>query len=129
MQVGDEVVCVDGSPHLGLGTTLDVGRTYKLTQCSLEEGRAVLEGVEGSWTPSRFRLATKKPPKGPNAEQVGGTHYQGTSIQPWDFIIANQLGFLEGSIIKYVARFKRKGGLEDLKKAKHFLDKLIEETE
>jgi hypothetical protein len=58
--------------------------------------------------------------------QVGGQHYAKHAIQPWDYVAANNLGYFEGSIIKYVTRWKDKGGLEDLKKARHFLDKLIE---
>lgn len=61
--------------------------------------------------------------------QIGGNHYQGFKIQTWDFILDHKLGFLEGNIIKYVDRHSRKNGLEDLKKAKHYLDKLIEEME
>ena len=57
--------------------------------------------------------------------QVGGTHYQ-IAIEPWDYIIANQIGYLEGNVIKYVTRYKNKGGVEDLKKAQHYLSKLIE---
>lgn len=63
---------------------------------------------------------------GANSRQVGGTHYKDQAIQPWDFIVANDLPFLEGSVIKYVARHRQKGGVEDLEKAKHFLEKLIE---
>lgn len=63
-----------------------------------------------------------------NAVQVGGDHYK-TEIQPWDFIIANDLGYLEGNIIKYVSRYKKKGGMADLLKAQHYLQKLIETTE
>jgi len=61
-----------------------------------------------------------------NAQQVGGAHYAIKAIQPWDFIIANNLGYLEGNIVKYVSRWKDKGGVEDLKKAQHYLQKLIE---
>lgn len=61
-----------------------------------------------------------------NNEQVGGDHYKSHVIQPWDYITVNGLGYLEGCIIKYVSRYKDKGGVEDLKKAKHYLDKLIE---
>jgi hypothetical protein len=60
-----------------------------------------------------------------NDTQTGGTHYQ-VAIQPWDYIIANDLGYLEGNVIKYVTRYKNKGGIEDLKKAQHYLTKLIE---
>jgi hypothetical protein len=64
-----------------------------------------------------------------NAQQVGGAHYAVKAIQPWDYIIANDLGYLEGNIVKYVSRWKDKGGIEDLKKAQHYLQKLIEVTE
>lgn len=65
--------------------------------------------------------------------QVGGSHYQKV-IQPWDAMRAwmtpeQFAGFLRGNIIKYVARYDGKGGAEDLKKARHYLDKLIEEME
>lgn len=63
-----------------------------------------------------------------NEEQVGGRHYIEKAIQPWDYIIANNMGYLEGNIIKYVSRYKEKGGVEDLIKAAHYLDKLIEVT-
>ena len=63
-----------------------------------------------------------------NDEQVGGRHYIEKTIQPWDYIIANKMGYLEGNIIKYVSRYKDKNGLEDLIKAAHYLDKLIEVT-
>lgn len=58
--------------------------------------------------------------------QVGGSHYKDMSIQPIEYIIANKLGYIEGNIIKYISRYKSKNGLEDLKKAKHYLDILIE---
>jgi hypothetical protein len=61
-----------------------------------------------------------------NDVQVGGSHYKGKSIQPWDYIAANNLGYFEGNIVKYVSRWKDKGGVDDLKKARHYLDKLIE---
>ena len=64
-----------------------------------------------------------------NGQQVGGSHYAVKTIQPWDYIIANNLGYLEGNVVKYVSRWKDKGGIEDLKKAQHYLQKLIEVTE
>ena len=67
-------------------------------------------------------------PQDANAVQVGGDHYR-TEIQPWDFIVANDLGYLEGNIIKYVSRYKKKGGMADLLKAQHYLQKLIETVE
>lgn len=53
-------------------------------------------------------------------------HYTQYKIQPMEFIAKNQLNFLQGNVIKYVCRFRAKNGLEDLKKAKHYLEKLIE---
>lgn len=58
--------------------------------------------------------------------QIGGDHYKELSIQPIEYILANKLGFCEGNIIKYITRYKSKNGLEDLKKAKHYIDMLIE---
>lgn len=63
-----------------------------------------------------------------NSTQIGGDHYHNKAIQPWDYIVQNNLGYLEGCIIKYVSRYKEKNGVEDLEKARHFLDKLIEVT-
>jgi hypothetical protein len=64
-----------------------------------------------------------------NDAQVAGTHYKDKAIQPWDYIIANKLGYLEGNIVKYISRWEVKGGVDDLKKAQHYLAKLIEVTE
>ena len=58
--------------------------------------------------------------------QVGGSHYKNCKIQPVEYMHANGLGYCEGAIIKYVSRYKQKGGIEDLKKAKHFIDLLIQ---
>lgn len=58
--------------------------------------------------------------------QVGGDHYKSMAIQPVEFIHANRIGYIEGAVIKYVCRWRRKNGVEDLKKARHFLDLLIQ---
>lgn len=61
-----------------------------------------------------------------NAVQIGGAHYKVKGIQPWDYIAANGLGFFDGNAVKYLTRWREKGGVEDLKKARHYIDKLIE---
>lgn len=61
-----------------------------------------------------------------NDRQHGGTHYMALAIKPWDYIAANGIGFFEGNAIKYLTRWRDKGGIEDLEKAKHYIDKLIE---
>ena len=58
--------------------------------------------------------------------QEGGAHYKGLKIQPVEYIHANNIPFCEGSAIKYLTRWRSKGGVEDLKKAKHFIELLIE---
>ena len=58
--------------------------------------------------------------------QIAGSHYKELPIQPVEYIHANKIPFIEGSVIKYVTRWRNKGGLADLEKAKHFLDLLIE---
>lgn len=59
-------------------------------------------------------------------QQVGGGHYKNMAVQPVEFIHRNGIGFCEGAAIKYLARWRSKGGLEDLRKARHFIDLLIE---
>jgi hypothetical protein len=61
-----------------------------------------------------------------NETQVGGTHYAESSIQHWDFVWSNDLDYFQGQITKYVTRWKKKNGIEDLHKARHFLQKYIE---
>ena len=68
-----------------------------------------------------------------NQRQVGGEHYNAhgrKDIQHWDIVHIFGLGYFEGQITKYLFRWKSKNGLQDLEKARHYLDKLIElETE
>lgn len=61
--------------------------------------------------------------------QVGGAHYSKYAIQPTEYILKNGLPFCEGNVIKYTTRWRDKGGIEDLKKARHYLDILISEEE
>ena len=63
-----------------------------------------------------------------NKTQVAGNHYQ-TNIQHWDYVVANELDYFQAQVTKYATRCKRKNGLEDLKKAQHFLSKYIELVE
>jgi len=62
---------------------------------------------------------------GANARQVGGQHYK-TRIEHWDFAAANDMDYFQGQITKYVTRWKKKKGVEDLEKALHFLQKYME---
>ncbi len=61
-----------------------------------------------------------------NDKQVAGDHYKDKPIEVWDFIHENGIGYLAGNAIKYLARYKVKNGVEDLLKAQHYVEKLIE---
>ena len=66
-----------------------------------------------------------------DTKQVGGAHYKDKAIQPWTYMEANFTkeeftGFLQGNAFKYLARYKEKNGVEDLKKAIHYIEKLIQ---
>jgi hypothetical protein len=67
-----------------------------------------------------------KQPESPREAQIGGNHYKDMPIQPIEYIAVNGLSFLQGSVVKYVSRYKAKGGLQDLEKAKHCIDLMIE---
>ena len=63
--------------------------------------------------------------------QIGGDHYRKLAVQPWDAMESwmsreEFIGYLRGCALKYQIRYRDKGGVEDLKKARHYLDKLIE---
>ena len=66
--------------------------------------------------------------------QIGGDHYANKAVQPWDamkcWMSPDQFeGFLRGNAIKYLARYPDKGAVDDVKKARHYLDALIEHLE
>jgi hypothetical protein len=58
--------------------------------------------------------------------QIGGNHYKKFRIQPAEFCYKNNIPYLEATAIKYLCRWRDKGGIQDLEKAKHFIDLLIE---
>ena len=57
--------------------------------------------------------------------QVGGNHYKSMPIQPVEFIQKNDLGFIEGNIVKYICRWRSKGGIDDVRKVIHYANLLI----
>lgn len=76
-----------------------------------------------------YRQRNMKQPKA-NDIQIGGDHYKKHGdLQPWDVIVAWNLGYLDGTALKYIARWRDKGGINDIKKAIHFLEKFIEVEE
>lgn len=85
----------------------------------------------GEVTRDNLSRRTVDPPKPTDQSQVAGDHYVKLAVQPWHAMEAWQskeafAGFLQGNVIKYIARYKSKNGAEDLLKARHYLAKLIE---
>ena len=72
-----------------------------------------------------FGSTDKQIMENPLDKQIAGSHYTDRKIQPIEFILANDLDFCEGSIIKYVTRWRYKNGIEDLEKARHYIEFLI----
>ena len=89
------------------------------------ETLAVTQEEEEDWQTMQKRVATGVTNGCNQHKQVGGTHYF-NPIQPWDIIRAWELNYWEGNIVKYVLRHKSKNKVEDLEKARHYLNYLIE---
>lgn len=81
---------------------------------------------EADYSINNLNTIKHREASGADSHQIAGTHYQ-TAIEPWNYIHRNGMGYLDGNVIKYISRYKRKNGLQDLKKAQHYLEKLIEE--
>jgi len=75
----------------------------------------------------RLRTFREEPPISVLDKQVGGDHYKNLAIQPITYCERNGLSACESSIVKYITRWRLKGGIEDLEKIKHYCDILIEE--
>lgn len=90
-----------------------VGRTYECADCGVEW----LVGTGNGLCKAQQSALTK---------QEGGSHYKTLKIQPIEYIHANSIPFAEGNVIKYVTRWRDKGGIKDLEKARHFIELLIE---
>jgi hypothetical protein len=62
----------------------------------------------------------------PLDKQIGGDRYKDLAIQPVEYIVANEIPYREANAIKYVTRWKQKGGVDDLRKAIHYIEMIIE---
>lgn len=96
-----------------------------MPQISDEDAREIQANVERAANANDRREGGDQAPSA-NSRQVGGSHYKDKRIEPWDFILANGMDFFQGEVIKHVSRWRDKAGLEDLLKARHYLDKYIE---
>lgn len=128
-KVGDKVVCV--KQFDGLYYSLVEGYTY--TVLSAGATHCIISVMpDMTWPNNKFVLASEYSAAENLKEQTaldiqhGGQHYKGMKIQPVEFIHANNIGYMEGNAIKYLCRWQMKNGLEDLNKAKHYIELLIE---
>jgi len=67
--------------------------------------------------------ASQPAPFNPNEKQVGGSHYR-AGFQHWDLVAYNHMGYFEAQITKYITRWKKKNGAQDVEKSCHYLEKL-----
>jgi hypothetical protein len=86
---------------------------------ALAELDAIKQGIDGLCAETQTA----------NDTQVGGAHYKQHTYETWDVILDWQLGYLDGNAVKYLSRWRSKGGVQDLKKAAHYIQKLIEVEE
>ena len=89
-----------------------------LNDVTPEEWDKAARDVGWAFNDEPYQRATDK--------QVGGKHYQQFKIQPVEFCYKNNIPYLEATAIKYLCRWREKNGIEDLEKAKHYIDLLIE---
>ncbi len=120
---GKGVPCIECVPGVGSSNKWVAIDFLK----NVPDDTASIEG-EGVMNQMAEQLLQSKPQKPESAldKQVSGGHYKALKIQPIEFLHANNIPFAEGCAIKYLCRWRDKGGIKDLEKAKHFIELLIE---
>jgi hypothetical protein len=123
---GGEAYCVHCTYHQDFhwpSLACPSAETVEARAKALRDEAAAAQGVD--FTTLHTDVAKQLAPNALDVQQ-GGDHYKKHRIQPIEYIHANGIPFAEGSVIKYVTRWRDKGGIKDLEKARHFLDLLIE---
>jgi len=120
-QIETIIACLRTQP-INLSTPEEPPASYK--EALEKSERKSIEKLRQE-SPAFNKLVEEMSKTPANEKQVGGNHYK-TAIQLWDFVLANNIGFLEGNAIKYIVRHKQKNGIEDINKAIHYLEKLKE---
>lgn len=89
--------------------------------------QTILEVESENSLPTIDKKTAIGPPKNPTPldKQIGGNHYKDKKIQPWEIIDLLDLNFYEGNALKYLLRYKEKNGSQDLRKAIHYIEKII----
>lgn len=135
IKVGDKAVVTDIRGHC-----FKLGAIVKCVKASDDCGWTEFRGVSrnlgsecnqslerGQWETVKDPFETETEPTINGTKQVGGTHYQSYAIEPIEFIVANDVPYREANVIKYVVRHKDKNGAEDIKKAIHYLEMILED--
>lgn len=118
---GPYVIAIRTTPFALIPPVVYVGNNIYLDKKRVKDYPADIGGVG-------VDDVKQAPSTSPTDKQVGGSHYQ-LPIQPIEYIMANGLGYCEANVVKYVSRWRNKGGIQDLKKAIHYLEILIEQEE
>lgn len=103
------------------------GKDARITRLldDLNSMQATLNNMDEVNRALRDRVHALQQPKNPLDIQIGGDSYKHLQIQPIEYIQANQLSYEEGNVVKYITRWKNKNVVQDLEKAKHYIELLI----
>ena len=106
-------------------------RSHGLMFVPVLDGYATAQSVDGTFKASvskveAWTVVSTRPSGSALDSQVGGGHYKDFKIQPIEYIHANQIPYLDGNVVKYVSRHRSKNGAEDIKKAIHYLQLILE---
>lgn len=155
LEIGDKVTCTNKKEDYIVDSNIIEGETIGEVM-GIDEGAATVKWDDEIWDHSQqyLTVVSKVPPtsyprrKGYDSNymdpptpveptenpdmgkasklQVGGNHYKQYEIQPVEYSQRNRLNYCEANVVKYITRWRDKGGLEDLEKVKHYVDLLIE---
>ena len=130
LEKGD-VICFPGKDDRNIKSIDYVMDTYDYYETSLEFSYTDLTAYLTGWSKdSQSRMATKDELKQldlkASEKQVAGSHYSKLKIQPMQYCLENNLNYGQSNTIKYITRYQDKNGIEDLKKAIHCIELLIE---
>jgi hypothetical protein len=112
--------CCDGGKQKCETEGVDLPHTYPYEIVTTQKPEQIEDIIYRSVHTGKMELKTD-----PQAKQVGGEHYKGLAIEPVEYCQRNKLGYCESNCIKYVTRHRLKGGVEDLRKAIHYLELLL----
>ena len=118
----------EGNKRMQYTRPQDEMRVEQRIRIELDERKRQQEEINKRLKATVDAMPMGTPPNTASAlgKQVDGGHYKDLKIQPIEFIHANNIPFAEGCAIKYLTRWRSKGGVKDLEKAKHFIELLIE---